>query len=131
MENAPCVLLESVLRYTGRMVRVRPFHGWGWSGIQPHQFNMRVWEFGRDAEGKIRGGVGQIETPEHPFNANWVAFAVRNQGQWDFERSVGNFNVAIYQSRPNPSPAFVTGGSFPRSTSGSVAAGYATIDHDA
>jgi len=100
MSESHPALEDKVLAYCGSLVAVGPVYGWGWSGVQPKSFQMRIVEFCRDAKSTLRGGIGQIESAGHAFDKRWVVFSARHDGQWNFESHLGHFTMCLYDDRP-------------------------------
>ena len=115
-------LAERAELYVGHRLHVIPIYGWGWSrGVAgrdestsidvPQPFGMRLawlWDFA----GERRGGVGQVEHPGHECDRQWVLFLTRHEGELDFDRRPGHYNVSLAPVEPirmsNGWPQYVT-----------------------
>jgi hypothetical protein len=103
----------SAAAYVGKLLEVRPFHGYGWNeshlvdGSYTHQditppplFKVRLkrlWSY----EGTVRrGGVGQVESPGHPLDGMWLLFSTRHVGHFDFTERIADYNVAVMSAEP-------------------------------
>jgi hypothetical protein len=120
-------LEEQSTTCVGKVLTVGPVYGWGWSGIQPPSFQLRLDELHRDTNRSVRGGIGQIVSPDHPLSGHWVVFTLRYRGSWNFERNRAHYNVCIYAARPNDDIHFASGGRFADVPKGAVTCGYAII----
>jgi hypothetical protein len=104
---------RSTESYIGKLLDVRPVHGYGWTenrlqgkayshrGIPPPEsFRVRLarlWSFqGVDR----RGGVGRVETPGHPLNGMWLTFSTRHEGRFNFADRPGYYNVDLSTVEP-------------------------------
>ncbi|MBI3867779.1 MAG: hypothetical protein HY299_04535 [Verrucomicrobia bacterium] len=108
-------LENSCTQYTGELVFVLPIVGYGWCRIDPnaradqpggaidtpHPFHAKLVEF-QYHDGKIVGGIGTVEEPNHPLDKEWVAFCIRDRGTdlYDLTTNPGKYNVGIGKNRP-------------------------------
>jgi len=42
-----------------------------------------------------------VEHPNHQYDKNYVVFALRHEGVFDFEQSIGDYNVCIGSVEPS------------------------------
>lgn len=85
----------------GKLVLVDPLYGFGWSQdermLQGFEwdhireaggFQVRLSRF-FEADGLLRGAVGQVEHNEHSFDGFWVVFAAHaEEGVYDFHTKI-------------------------------------------
>lgn len=106
---------DSSTRYLNALVLVWPIVGFGWSRIDPSApsdqpgvaidppalFHARLLEF-HNAAGKLVGGIGIIEEPQHLLDKQWVAFCIRDRGTdtYNLTTNPGKYNVRVGKSKP-------------------------------
>ena len=96
MENS---LDDSCEEFVGKTLHVTPVYGWGWSGNPeqpdaPKDFEMRLLRLWSDEKGR-RGGVGEVEDPNHPCHGWAVVFSTRHVGLFNFTDKLGHYNITI------------------------------------
>jgi hypothetical protein len=111
-------------RLTGQKLLVRPFTGWGWNDTGtpadalPLPFRIvlrRLISLTRsDAPEPVRGGLGHVEEPGHPYDGLWVVFAPRHRDPFDITAGVSQCNVSLGREEPKNNsdgwPSFSTRG---------------------
>jgi hypothetical protein len=108
----PCRLNDSVLRHLGGKLCARPVYGWGWGWAVngknddsdahvdvPPVFHFRLESF-FDWNNEKRGGIGQIQELNHPYNNWWILFYTRICGVFDFDSSIADYNFHLGINRP-------------------------------
>ncbi len=82
-------------KYVGQLLYLKPGYGWGWHGADDGEqvdyapidaaggCRARVLRFftWRD---EVRGVVGKVEYPGHPFDKLWIVCGAMIQGEHDF-----------------------------------------------
>jgi hypothetical protein len=107
---------DSSIQYINKLVLVWPIIGFGWSRVDPNVppdqpgvsieppplFHARVLELHKFA-GKIAGGVGTVEEPNHLLDKEWVAFCVRDRGadMYNLTTNPGKYNLEIGKNKPS------------------------------
>ncbi len=88
------MLDETALRRVGEFLLVECVYAWGWSKkntgtveiVRPLRTKLvELWDF----DGERRGGIGQVQDPEHPCDGYWVVFSTRHAGVWNFDDRFG------------------------------------------
>jgi len=51
---------------------------------------------------ELRGGIGKVATQGHRAQGWWVMFSTRHSGVFDFDTTVGIYNLSLGGAKPEP-----------------------------
>jgi hypothetical protein len=105
-------LAESTKEFIGQLLHVDPHYGYGWARVgeglsvvveekfeSVRPFNIRLLKL-FSFDGELRGGVARVEEPGHKYDNNYVVFSTRHEGTFDFEKSIGHYDISTGSVEP-------------------------------
>jgi len=90
---------DSCELFIGKLLEVKPIHGWGWywnkeAPEPPEGFKMRLkslWQY----DSIRKGGIAKIETKGHIYDGWTAIFNTRFLGTYNFSDKIGDYEIYI------------------------------------
>jgi hypothetical protein len=95
---------ESVRRFVNQLLEVRPIslstlEDGTATALPPDAFKLRLLRLW-SALGAMRGGVGRVESPGHPFNGFWLVFSSSSLESFNFTDRLSRYQIHFWSKEP-------------------------------